>query len=268
MATADSTQTAIVYKDIPGVRGRRATSLGTIETCLGGRGIITQRWRPMKAYDAGGRGNLLVSVRRDGKTSPVSIRVLVLEAFRGPCPDGCESWAKNGDLGDTRPSNLVWAPIECTRLWYRVEMKESGCWEWQGAKRTTGYGNIKYLGKWYGCHQLAYSLAVGPIPGGLHVLHHCDNPPCCNPEHLFVGTNTDNIKDRMVKDRSNREPVPYEKRAKGERVGGAKLTEDLVRAVRDRHAEGGMTMREVGDEFGVCAASVCLIVNRKTWAHV
>jgi hypothetical protein len=77
----------------------------------------------------------------------------------------------------------------------------SGCWLWTGSLNDTGYGQLWVGSKSTRAHRLSYELHVGPIPEGMHVCHHCDNPPCCNPNHLFVGSHTDNMADKIKKGR-------------------------------------------------------------------
>lgn len=96
------------------------------------------------------------------------------------------------------------------RLWANLNMSDpDGCWEWLGARLPKGYGFIQGT-RWRGedipyrplrAHRVAYELAVGLIPDGMYVLHRCDNPPCCNPAHLFVGTAKDNARDMVAKGR-------------------------------------------------------------------
>lgn len=87
------------------------------------------------------------------------------------------------------------------RLKSKLKMMPSGCWEIQGFRHKEGYGHMSYRNKGVRAHKLMYMLAVGPIPDGICVLHRCDNPPCCNPAHLWLGTRGDNIRDAAKKGR-------------------------------------------------------------------
>jgi len=129
--------------------------------------------------------------------------------------------------------------------------KTDGCWEWIGAKRGNGYGEIG-VGKGIspiGAHRLAYELYVGPIPDGLNVCHHCDNPPCVNPDHLFLGNQADNSQDAAAKGRYSH----------------GNLTQYRVDEIRQRHQADGITQRQLADEYGVHYSTISLIVNRKRW---
>jgi hypothetical protein len=87
-------------------------------------------------------------------------------------------------------------------FWDRVDQKgAAACWEWQRKRNRKGYGQLTLNGKQMGAHRAAYILAVGAIPDGMQVLHSCDNPPCCNPKHLSLGTNLDNVRDCAAKGR-------------------------------------------------------------------
>lgn len=143
---------------------------------------------------------------------------------------------------------------------------DSGCWEWQRGKYRTGYGAIRNPmdGRQTGAHRMAWILTHGPIPEGLHVCHHCDNPPCCNPEHLFVGTAKDNISDCARKGRMD---VPYEKRA-GELNPNHILTAVDVIEIRRRYEAGGVFQCDLAREYGVTQTAISRIVCRKTWALV
>ena len=87
------------------------------------------------------------------------------------------------------------------RFWAKIEKCENGCWEWTGVRNWMGYGRVSRAGRITSAHRIAYELSVAAIPDGLSVLHRCDNPPCCNPDHLFVGTVRDNAKDAVAKGR-------------------------------------------------------------------
>ena len=78
------------------------------------------------------------------------------------------------------------------------------CWEWRGQFNACGYGKFRLTPNSMNlAHRVAWQIAHGPIPDGLHVCHHCDNPPCCNPAHLFLGTHGDNMRDREIKGRGS-----------------------------------------------------------------
>lgn len=150
------------------------------------------------------------------------------------------------------------------RFWSRVQ-KSEGCWEWQGHILPSGYGAVMApcADKRHPmrAHRLAYELAVGPIPEGLHVLHHCDNPRCVNPEHLWLGTHADNMGDRGRKGRARLQA------RRGEAVPMAKLTDEQVREIRRRYA-AGETQTALGKEFGTAQNNVSDIVLRKRWTHI
>lgn len=88
-----------------------------------------------------------------------------------------------------------------TRFWDRVD-KSGECWLWFGKIEWDGYGRVKYKGKSYRAHRVAWELVNGEIEDGLLVLHRCDNPLCCNPSHLFLGTQQDNMTDKKQKGRA------------------------------------------------------------------
>ena len=144
------------------------------------------------------------------------------------------------------------------RLWAKTQ-PQGDCLVWIGA-RSRGYGHISVQTKMRLVHRVAYELAYGAIPDGLDVLHTCDNPSCVNPDHLRVGTHTDNMRDMQNKGR-NRQP-------RGEQSSRSKLTDAQVRAIRERYAAGGVSLREVARDYGVHLSLISLIVRREIWRHV
>ncbi len=135
----------------------------------------------------------------------------------------------------------------------------TGCIPWTGAL-TRGCGVIGRgragEGMLY-ASRVAYEIAYGPVPDGLVVCHHCDNPLCVNPSHLFVGTQADNLADMRAKRRHNF----------GERNGNASLNESTVRAILAA-ATSGESQASIASRFGVCHQTVSLIVTGKRWRHV
>lgn len=152
----------------------------------------------------------------------------------------------------------------------------AGCWGWDAAKTKFGYGQLRVARHCVPAHRLSWTFFRGPIPAGLCVLHRCDNPPCCRPDHLFLGTKADNTADMISKGRRRGGGPSGEKSwsrnnpdrlARGERCGAARLTEGDVQTIRHLY-DGGATLAEVGARFGVNLGTIWCIIHRKTWAHV
>lgn len=138
----------------------------------------------------------------------------------------------------------------------------NGCWVWTLATFRNGYGQATYGGKKFYAHRLSWVLHNGPIPEGLCVLHHCDNRPCVNPSHLFLGTKKENTHDAQ---RKGRLKSPG---ARGQRNAKAKLTEDDVRLIL---AEGILKKMAIGDmarKYEVTPALIRMILRRRIWKHV
>lgn len=149
-------------------------------------------------------------------------------------------------------------------FWNRLERRESGCWEYP-VRTTRGYGRIKVNGKATHAHRLAYQLSYGPIPAGMVVCHSCDNPPCCNPAHLWLGTQKENLVDMANKGRSTR-GRPWITKA-GVQVA-AKLTAANVQTIRDRYASGQVTQQQLASEFNVHKKTISRIIRRIRWKHI
>lgn len=136
------------------------------------------------------------------------------------------------------------------------------CWEWLGSKHYRGYGDVRWNGRKDKAHRAAWQIVNGDISDGLCVLHKCDNPSCCNPKHLFLGTQKQNAEDRESKNRGNRINVT------GEKHGMHKLTDKQVNEIRQRYAAGGITQRKIAAEYGVKQGTICDIVRRANWKHI
>jgi hypothetical protein len=261
---------SVVYEVIPEMSGYRFGDDGSVWSCLVNSGRTTSEWRRLTPQLRPGRSRLSIGVLVFGKLTSFQVHHLILMAFVGPCPLGHETKFLDGDPRNVRLANLCWAPRSEVRFWSRLERSPGGCWVWPGATKVEGYGygNIKFNNVYYGTHRLAYILAVGPVPAGLFVLHSCDNPPCCRPDHLFLGTNYDNVQDMVRKGRQARGPAAREHVNVGEQVGSSKLHEPDIVAIRRKFAAGGITMKELGDEYRVNATNIFHIVHRRTWKHV
>lgn len=153
------------------------------------------------------------------------------------------------------------------RFWDKVK-KTRSCWVWQGSKHGYGYGLIRVDTKMLLTHRVCWQISRGAIPHGLQVLHRCDNPPCVRPEHLFLGTQAENVEDMVRKGRvalgERRRP---ERIPRGENHVRSKLTTAKVRQIRKRYATGE-TQDELAREFGVAQSLISVIVHRKKWVHV
>lgn len=135
------------------------------------------------------------------------------------------------------------------------------CKEWVGGRNGDGYGYLTLGGKRYKAHKLAYLEAHGltRIPPGLQVHHLCDNPSCVEPDHLTLGTPKQNVEEAVERDR-------WPSKA-GAKNGRAKLTEQDVLEIRERHARGEKRAL-VAERFGVSPTLISQIVSRRVWAHL
>jgi hypothetical protein len=146
---------------------------------------------------------------------------------------------------------------------------KGGCWEWQHCRHPiSGYGKLRLFGRDTTTHRIAYTIFCGPILAGLHVLHHCDNPPCCNPAHLFLGTDQDNVLDSIRKGRRHAQRHPrliklLLIRACPKRV---KLTPDSVRQIR--LLAQTMSLRKLAVCFGVDHKTIHRVLNGQAWKSV
>lgn len=151
------------------------------------------------------------------------------------------------------------------RYWDRIVRRVrfggyADCWEWVGSRTGQGYGKLQVRGDGtWTAHRLMYIIMWGPVPSDILVCHKCDNPPCVNPHHLFLGTHQDNTDDMKRKGRHRSDPRT------GELNYRAKLTEAQVRLMRSTH---GVTQGRLAEMFGVSRTQVSRILNGTRWGHL
>lgn len=158
------------------------------------------------------------------------------------------------------PGHSARKPTE-QRFWDQVDRRgPDECWEWLGTRVPHGYGTFSMgrKARLY-AHRFSYEIANGPIPPGLEALHTCDHPACCNPAHLYAGTQKDNVQDMLNRNRANP--------PRGMRSGHTKLTDDNVRAIRQLHGQGASHVT-LATQFGISDSAVGAIVNGQSWGHV
>lgn len=157
-------------------------------------------------------------------------------------------------------------------FWARVDRRGDGCWEWQGAKTSSGYGNVSWHGDTVQAHRVAYFLSFGGVALATQfrhegraktykrfVLHTCDNRVCCRPDHLFLGSMRTNLLDAYAK---GRKAQPKSKHA------NAKLTAAQVRAIRGDYTKNGTRQVDLAKQYGVSQRAISLIVRHETYKDV
>jgi hypothetical protein len=161
-------------------------------------------------------------------------------------------------------SDLLTASPNWWRFWSRVEAGPAGlCWEWTGPiSHKGGYAIVRANKRNYLAHRLAWMFAHGTIPEGLVIRHKCDNPKCCNPLHLELGTHLDNQHDMIIRGRRKKSG------AKGTRNCKAKLSDSLVREIRALYASGSTSTPKLAQQYGVTQGLISQIVLKRIWRHV
>jgi hypothetical protein len=153
--------------------------------------------------------------------------------------------------------NQLADPVQ--RFWGKVDKTEA-CWLWIGAVLPSGYGQfaLNRQRRSATTHRIAYELTYGPIPSGLHVCHRCDNRLCVRPDHLFLGTNAENVRDAVSKNRIRR----------GEQHPFARLTRATVRQIRTLYAAGGISQSQLASLLSLPRPTIAGVLQRRTWKHV
>lgn len=175
---------------------------------------------------------------------------------RCPSCNGRRCGKYNGYYDRGTPEQRFWAKVN--KNGPTMPHMETPCWEWVGIRNKQGYGNFGVNKRSTKVHRFSYELHYGPFPKELDVLHHCDNPTCCRPDHLFTGTDQDNNDDMKQKGRD----------CKGEDRPGARLTAEQVIEIRKIYAQGGISYRKLAERFGVKKGTVCHIVTKRSWKHI
>lgn len=154
------------------------------------------------------------------------------------------------------PRNVAATPEDM--FWFHCPRgDDDACWVWKGPLNHDGYGRLNFKRKSRFAHRFSYEIHCGSIPRGMQVLHHCDNPPCVNPKHLFLGNPAINALDKVLKGRH----------PSGEQCVQAKLTEGDVKEILRLH-QSGMRQKEISIRFNIPQGSLYVIVRRINWRHV
>lgn len=146
-------------------------------------------------------------------------------------------------------------------FWRKVRKNEAGCWIWVGDHDAYGYGRLMRAKRWLKAHRVAWELVFGGIPAAMSVCHHCDVRDCVRPDHLFLGTNADNLADMRAKGRERTNPL------RGESCHQSKLSEDDVREIRISYLRG-KTQVALARRYKVEQGTISKVIRRASWKHV
>lgn len=181
---------------------------------------------------------------------------------RGLCQSHYTRWREGRDLSEPLRRRVLNDDDARFDSWVEMD-PNGGCWLWSGVTSEFGHGRIQMRGTMVPAHRFAFERAFGPVPAGLNVCHHCDVPQCVNPDHLFAGTQADNVADMMAKGRYGEKRRGW----RGSECSFAKLNEDAVRRILVALAAGRF-QRDVGEEYGVSQVMIGRIARGTSWRHV
>ena len=162
----------------------------------------------------------------------------------------------------------------------KTNVTDDGCWDWRGVRNEQGYGCIWYKKHWIKAHRASLALFEGfDIKSTLLVCHHCDNPSCVNPDHLFIGTHKENVRDCMAKGRfkghlnnpytrTGRPRTHRRRQQNGSLNWASKLTEADVVVIRRLYDVGEYDRRKLAKRFNVAPKTISRVVHRKYWKHI
>jgi hypothetical protein len=139
------------------------------------------------------------------------------------------------------------------RIWNKID-KSGDCWNWTAALHGKGYGAVQFEGRIQNAHRVIWKLVNGPIPSGYEICHKCDNPRCCRPDHLFLGTSSENKADCIAKGRH----------ARGERNGRSVLSQLIVSSI----IADSRSQQDIAASFGINQSTVSRLKTRKRWKHL
>lgn len=184
-----------------------------------------------------------------GKT--IKAKYAAWELYRGALPCNYYLIPTCGNNACVNPDHLkLTSKNSEERFWIYVQKTENECWEWQGAKNLKGYGKYLLNGKMMLAHRASWIIHNGTIKNGLCVCHKCDNPPCVNPDHLFLGTNHDNIDDMVNKGRQKRS-----------------FTDEQILEIRSKHKDG-LSQCKLAKEYGGSRCQIRNMVNGMTYKEI
>jgi hypothetical protein len=167
--------------------------------------------------------------------------------------DRCKARKAGFDVPKQKPG------IKQQDFWFWVNVKnENECWPWLGKLNQWGYGRYRLNGFFGMAHRIAYEKTTGQNIKGLIAMHICDNPQCCNPKHIALGTHADNQADKVAKNRQ----------AKGETNGQSILTEQQVIEARYKYKTTKDTYKKLADKYGVCKDAMQKAIRGINWKHI
>lgn len=181
-------------------------------------------------------------------------------------PNTWQQCRPNEGLNSKRSGPMIEiSPQDYARFWSKIGVRNPDeCWPWRSGKDSHGYGHIKIKGQWHTASRLALGLYLGrPVKPGLSACHHCDNPECVNPSHLYEGTQRQNMRDMTRRGRAAGPPS----KNRGQNNPRARLTAEDVSVIRKR-ARCGVSRTALSEEYGVSSSHISSIVLRKSWESV
>ncbi len=228
-----------------------------VEMCLGevaAKGLCGTHYRRMRLYGDPGKVKQqhVMGMSKYCQAGGCSKKAIA----KGLCPAHYKRMRLYGNPNVVKQHQLHGLSLE-ERFW-AYTAKSSGCWLWIGTRDRRGYGRLMLKGVPLLASRLSWHLHNGDIPLKKYVLHTCDNPSCVNPNHLYIGDQTDNMTDMWNRGRAN------PGRSVGEKHGMSKLTETMVREVRC----GNKNLSTLAKEFGVSRTTIWQVRSRKTWRHI